>query len=950
MSKKLHKRVSASLPVLLWLMLLTLIPTQLSAFTFTYEGQTLNYEVISYTYKTVRTAKGYYSTLEGRMKPGNAVSGTLVIPSEVSYDNTTYSVVEIGFVSFYGCDLNHVTIPNSVTSIGGAAFQNCSALESIDIPNSVTSIGSSAFQACSALRSIDIPYSVTSIGDEAFKDCSQLGSLIIPNSVTSIGDNAFNGCRGMIKSAYPKSIGNPFPYNVIAIGYPAEGSCVEDGCIWNNDKTELYFVPDNIKGVFTIPNSVSSIGYRAFYKCNGLNGLNVQAILPPDINDSFQDYSIEVTVPAGTLNDYLPSEWEKFSNLKDEAGEVATAFSDDVFNYRRISENDVALVKGDYSSMTTMSIPERVVWNDKFYTVTSIGYDVIGNSYGNSTLKSLVLPKKLKIIGANAFRYCSGLTEVKLPETLNIIGSEAFRGCSGLTSIDIPNSVTSIKGGAFRDCGGLTSIKIGNSVTHLGDDAFNYCSELTSIDIPNSVTCIGNGAFRDCSELTSIDIPNSVTYIGNDAFRSCYGLASIKIGNSVTYIGNGAFNYCYGLASIKIGNSVTYVGNDAFNHCSELTSIDIPNSVAYIGNDAFRSCYGLASITIPNSVTTIGDGAFNGCSKLNSFILEDGNKEISIGADILQNTAIANIYIGRNLTGCIGSDVSTVTYGNAVTAISDNAFNGAANLSTVNFGSSIETIGANAFNGCGLTELVLPPHAKTIGDNAFAGNNIKNIAIGSEVTEIGEKAFDGANELAGVSITALTPPAANNNSFSYYDCPLYVTPGYVDTYYNFTRCWYRFSGYDLIPIDNLEVEGKATVALKPGETYKFSVTMSPANASLPYIFWRSTNPEFATVDNEGNVTLVDRGGESAQADGDVVTDCKIIAETLYANAPVAEFSVQDYAAGVDEIGIDTIAQPERPNDIYNMQGMCIKRNASQEDVKSLAPGLYIIAGKKVLVK
>ncbi len=246
MSKKLHKRVSASLPVLLWLMLLTLIPTQLSAFTFTYEGQTLNYEVISYTYKTVRTAKGYYSTLEGRMKPGNAVSGTLVIPSEVSYDNTTYSVVEIGFVSFYGCDLNHVTIPNSVTSIGGAAFQNCSALESIDIPNSVTSIGSSTFQACSALRSIDIPYSVTSIGDEAFKDCSQLGSLIIPNSVTSIGDNAFNGCRGMIKSAYPKSIGNPFPYNVIAIGYPAEGSCVEDGCIWNNDKTELYFVPDNI--------------------------------------------------------------------------------------------------------------------------------------------------------------------------------------------------------------------------------------------------------------------------------------------------------------------------------------------------------------------------------------------------------------------------------------------------------------------------------------------------------------------------------------------------------------------------------------------------------------------------------------------------------------------------------------------------------------------------------
>ena len=979
MIKKLHKRVSASLPVLLWLMLLTLIPTQLSAFTFTYEGQTLNYEVISYSDKTVRTAKGYYSTWEGRMKPGNAVSGTLVIPSEVSYDNTTYSVVEIGFSSFYGCNLVHVTIPNSVTSIGGSAFEACSALgsidipnsvasiggwafaacsalgsidipnsvtsidssafeacsalRSIDIPNSVTSIGSSAFKACSALRSIDIPYSVTSIGDEAFKDCSQLGSLIIPNSVTSIGDNAFNGCRGMIKSAYPESIGNPFPYNVIAIGYPAEGSCVEDGCIWNDDKTELYFVPDDIKGVFTVPNSVSSIGSRAFYKCDGLNVLNVQAILPPDFNDSFQDYSIEVTVPAGTLNDYLSSEWEKFSNLKDEAGEVATAFSDDVFNYRRISENEVALVKGDYSSMTTMSIPERVVWNDKFYTVTSIGYDVIGNSYGNSTLKSLVLPKKLKIIGANAFRYCSGLTEVKLPETLNIIGSEAFRGCSGLTSIDIPNSVTSIKSGAFRGCGGLTSIKIGNSVTHLGDAAFYYCSELTSIDIPNSVTYIGNSAFGDCQKLTSIDIPNSVTYIGNDAF-----------------------NYCYGLASIKIGNSVTYIGNDAFNYCTKLTSIDIPNSVAYIGNNAFYDCRRLTSVTIPNSVTTIGDGAFNGCSKLNSFILEDGNKEISIGADILQNTAIANIYIGRNLTGCIGSDVSTVTYGNAVTAISNNAFNGAANLSTVNFGSSIETIGENAFNGCALAELVLPPHVKTIGNNAFAGNSIKNIAIGSEVTEIGEKAFDGANQLNGVSITALTPPNANNNTFSYYDCPLYVTHECVEAYYNFTRCWYRFSGHDLILADKVTIGAAsgnvANITLKPGETMKFSATVTPADASLPYIFWRSTNPAFATVDQEGNVTLVDNGGVSAQADDEEAEThtCEIIAETLYADV-MASITVMDEAAGVEDIVADGFdAEIARPNDIYTLQGVCLKRDASQSDIDALTPGLYIIAGKKVIVK
>lgn len=36
--------------------------------------------------------------------------------------------------------------------------------------------------------------------------------------------------------------------------------------------------------------------------------------------------------------------------------------------------------------------------------------------------------------------------------------------------------------------------------------------------------------------------------------------------------------------------------------------------------------------------------------------------------------------------------------------------------------------------------------------------------------------------------------------------------------------------------------------------------------------------------------------------------------------------------------------------LYNLQGVCLKRNATQDDVDALAPGLYIIGGKKVLVK
>ena len=85
-------------------------------------------------------------------------------------------------------------IPDSVTSIGESAFENCDALTSITIPNSVTSIGGAAFYYCHALTSVTIPDSVTSIGGSAFESCYALTSITIPNSVTSIGDFAFHNC------------------------------------------------------------------------------------------------------------------------------------------------------------------------------------------------------------------------------------------------------------------------------------------------------------------------------------------------------------------------------------------------------------------------------------------------------------------------------------------------------------------------------------------------------------------------------------------------------------------------------------------------------------------------------------------------------------------------------------------------------------------------------------
>jgi hypothetical protein len=284
-------------------------------FSYTYQENTLYYSITSLS--TVEVTSGHY------------VSGNVIIPSQVTYNGTNYSVTSIGNEAFSWCSsLTNITIPNSVTSIDVDAFRKCSSLTSITIPNSVTSIGCGAFSDCSSLTSITIPDSITSINDTTFWNCSSLTSITIPNSVTSIEDQAFIGCSSLTSIEIPNSVTSigcgaffgcssltsiEIPNSVTKLGGNNYGYFSTGGVFYNcysltsvtlsNSIDFIYnytfygcssltsiIIPNSVTSIgdyafrgcssltsIEIPNSVTSIGYNAFYGCSSLDTIIINS-------------------------------------------------------------------------------------------------------------------------------------------------------------------------------------------------------------------------------------------------------------------------------------------------------------------------------------------------------------------------------------------------------------------------------------------------------------------------------------------------------------------------------------------------------------------------------------------------------------------------------------------------------------------------------------------------
>ena len=244
------------------------------------------------------------------------------------------------------------------------------------------------------------------------------------------------------------------------------------------------------------------------------------------------------------------------------------------------------------------------------------------------SVRKIVLPEGLEIIGLAAFCECPDLEEINIPESVTEISNAAFATNSSLTSIVIPSSVKYIKYGAFQHCSRLESVVLSDSLLSIDECAFVKCSSLKTITIPKSVRSIGKNAFNGCESLKSVVLNEGLEYIYDYAFWQCNDLESIIIPKSVRYIYNGVFENCSSLANVTLSEGLLYIGEYAFLRCYSLVSITIPQSVKEMKKGAFYDCTGLAYVTIINGLSSISEYAFYRCNKLTSVVIPNSVREI----------------------------------------------------------------------------------------------------------------------------------------------------------------------------------------------------------------------------------------------------------------------------------------------------------------------------------
>lgn len=641
-------------------------------------------------------------------------STNISIPNDVS-------VIADG--AFSGSDIQSVSIPYSVTSIGKEAFKSThnlgkvrfesgskltgigdraffgtQGLAEIELPEGVTSIGSEAFSTSSVQRVV-LPDGVTSIPASAFENCIQLSNVTLSDKVETIGANAFDACSALnkikVRSA-SGSVAEGLPSSLTTIGKAAfSGARLQSVKLPASVKTveSEAFANDSSLKTLELNEGLASIGNGAF------SGTNVAEVVLPDslINlgtgvfanmKQLNTVTVGRQVPAGALTEAFVGDGSLLEFKAD----------DSVANY---SVADGVLFNKDKTQLVAFPAAKKTAGG--VYTVPETVKDIAASAFSGAQVSKVNMPKGLASIGKNGFAGAA-LTSVVLPDGFEAMGEQAFMSCSSLTYVNI--------GGAVE----------------VPQRAFSKCVSLSTVNLRCDL--------------------NKLTKIGALAFSDEEGSSSSSGGDS---------GYDAATASDSDKDTATYDG--------AITAIVLPDSVAEVGSNAFKNLTGMTRAHVGAGLTSGGADLFPGANALEVLTVAGANPVYSA----VDNVLYAQMEDGLHLVkSAAASKTADVIVQNGTVSIDREAFRSNRVIKRVIIPEGVKSIGWGAFNTCdSLSEVVLPDSLETVADTAFNWDlNLDFVEFGTNVKQLGNPSnYIGASPFSGHVPAHLIVRGGQNGSY-----------------------------------------------------------------------------------------------------------------------------------------------------------------------------------------
>lgn len=458
-----------------------------------------------------------------------------------------------GFCSCY--ELQEVSLPEGLISIGKLTFMDCQKLQEIRLPKSLKTLGEGTFASCFALTEIEFPEGLETIGDGVLYHCLSLTSVVIPASVTEMGDRPFSGDWALktveIKGNVPRLSNRSFH----------ECDALQEVLITGSVETigeDAFMDLDSLERV-QIASGLKTIGKRAFRLCDNLTTVSLPDGVTSIGEEAFKDCGSLTTI-----------------NLPDSI----TTIGANAFNGTKLTG--------------PLNIPSSLV---------SLG-DNAFNGCGGIT-GTLLFPGALENISKNAFAGCTGVEEIILPRGVLTISDGAFNNCSGVQRLWLTNSIKTIGASALSGMKSLKKIYFSGSLWDW-DTGIQWADDRGYSNFPVGPTLNGETASGSCGE--------ALTW----SLNSAGDLTVSGTGDMASFTATGApwAEYRDQVKLVIVGQGVTSIGSSAFQDCKNLETVSLPGSLTALGEAAFLRCGKLTNVSLPISLKSVGEDCFTDCEKL----------------------------------------------------------------------------------------------------------------------------------------------------------------------------------------------------------------------------------------------------------------------------------------------------------------------------------------------